>query len=747
MTIFSKTSLQIFSLVTLASAVFSLCAGGDWDWFEGASNLAPEAYVQDESYKQLFYSTNMFYANEDDWYGTHDEKQPRRFEKLIVSDWKDYLKNSLSEKQLKYYIFSDSASNDVKQIAKAISANDSKSKWNTKLNLSDTKIKQFFTFINLARSLESFTNNTASWNYRTDSMDPMNYMSTKQAQDIEKVFQMVKDPFLKSKYWMLTMKSYFYSKNRSDAVTFFNKTHTAFPKDENYYRGLSYVAGALYKKKMFASSNFMYAMVFDNSPTLRTVATYCFHPQNDSDFNQSLALAKTNSQKAALWSLYGYYADEVVAIEKIYQLEPTNKHLDFLLTRALNKAESKMNSSSWEYTYGKETILNEKELNQKLYTLVSQIAKANNTKTPHLWNIAAGYLEVIKGNNEVAANYFSIAEKTIPTTDLAQQQLKLFKAFNEVASVKKMDVNSQNKLLPTLKWIYSLEKKEVAAKNLRTNFLISWSKMYIASLYTKQGNDVYSELFYRTREFYLNPQKTEKMQSYFESNPSSEWDKLAQSLYNVSLNDIYEFKAIKLAYSNNIKEAIVQMEKAGANKEKVLLGNPFNGNIKDCNDCDHQAFQKTKYSKIAFLRKIEELQANVAKGGDTYIDNILLGNAFYNMSFYGNARYFYHNQIINQYDTNYLDDTYKPMLVNDKTAGRYYFDALKAAKNDEQKAKATYMLTKTERNAFYETPVFKPFEVDYISFNGYKTLKANYSHTKYYQEVINECGYFRDYAK
>jgi ADP-dependent phosphofructokinase/glucokinase len=56
------------------------------------------------------------------------------------------------------------------------------------------------------------------------------------------------------------------------------------------------------------------------------------------------------------------------------------------------------------------------------------------------------------------------------------------------------------------------------------------------------------------------------------------------------------------------------------------------------------------------------------------------------------------------------------------------------------------MLTKIERNAFYQTPAFKPYEVDFIYFSGFKTLKNKYAHTKYYQEVINECGYFRNYV-
>ncbi|WP_136668891.1 hypothetical protein [Flavobacterium sp. H122] len=747
MNFFSKPLLLIFStFLAIGTTVFSLCAES-WGWYEygGNSNFAPEAYVQDESYRQLFYSADMFYSNEDMWSDSHDNAHSRRFETSIIADWKGYLKSKISDKELQYYIFSDSSATDLKSITKAISSKDAKSKWSKKYNLSDTTIRQFFLFLKLAKSVEPYCNNDISWNYDSDSAEEPNAMSVEQAKTIESVYQSVKDPFLKNRYWMLTMKSYFYSENRNECVTFFNKTQSALTKDEAYFRGLSYVAGVAYKNKKYETSNFMYALVFDNCPKLRTVATYCFHPQNDSDFNKSLALAKSNTQKSALWALYGYYADEVEAINKIYQLEPANKHLDYLLTRALNIAENSINSNSWEYNYGSEASFKQTELNQKLYNTVIQIAKANNTKSPYLWNIAAGYFEVIRGNNANASNYFSLAEKSIPSTKLAQEQLKLFKTFNDIASVKKMDEKSQTKLMPMLKWLYSLRKEENSVKHLRVNFLNNWSKTYIASLYKKQGNEVFSELFFRKKDFYLNPQRMEKMQKYLEGNNNSDWDIFAQSLYSVSLKDIYEFKAIKLAYNNNIKEAIIQMNKSEDNKDAVLLGNPFNGNIKDCNDCDHSAFQKTKYSKIEFLHKLHELQEIVAKGGDTFTDNLLLGNAFYNMSFYGNARVFYNNKIIDQ-TAYYIEDTYSAMLDNDKMAEKYYLQALAVAKTDEQKAKATYLLTKIERNAFYSSSAHKPYEIDYISFKGYKTLKEKYSHTKYYQEVINECGYFRNYA-
>lgn len=737
MSIFSKPITQISSavLVTVIS-LFSFCADGDWDWVGGYSIFAPEAYVQDESYERLFYTTDMFYGN------SYDTQHANRFSDANLADWDGYLGGKISYKNLGYLLGNDSAG-EVNEVCQAITKK-SNAKWAKKYDLKNEKVKNFFLFLNLAKSIEVFSNNTLDWNYKTDSFNPQNIMPVAQAKKIESIYPTIKDPFLKNRYWFQAMKAHFYSKDRNNAVTFFNKSQAELSKNQLYYRGLSYVAGVLYKNKDYSKSNFLYSVVFDNCPELRTVTTYCFHPQNDADFNASLNLAKTNPQKAALWALYGYYADEVLAIEKIYALDAKNPHLNYLLTRAINIAESKMNSSDWESQYGRKVKSSTKDLNEKLYQIVTKIVNEKKAPDLYLWEIAAGYFEVMKNNHTVAANYFNQAEKSIPNTELAKNQLRLFKVFNEIASVKKIDAAAENTILPHLQWLFSLAKINDYESTLRYNFLISWTKNYLSQLYKNKKDNVSAELFLREKDFYLNPNRLKEMEAFLNKNQKSHWEKFAQSLYNVTLDDVYEFKAIQLTYNNQISEAIAQLEKTQKLKDTVLSGNPFNGNIMDCNDCDHGAYQKTKFTKLSFLKKVQEIQNGLVAGIDNYNNNLLLGNAFYNLSHYGNARKFYFNKIVDQYSI-YIDDHYQNMLLTNKLSSMYYQKAFENAKTDEQKAKITYLLSKIERNEFYKTPRFKPDEIDFIGWNGFKTLKKDYSKTKYYQEVIGECGYFRKY--
>lgn len=64
------------------------------------------------------------------------------------------------------------------------------------------------------------------------------------------------------------------------------------------------------------------------------------------------------------------------------------------------------------------------------------------------------------------------------------------------------------------------------------------------------------------------------------------------------------------------------------------------------------------------------------------------------------------------------------------------------------------MLAKCERNEYYHSK-FKQDDyyyswnndkVNFLAWKGFKALKNDYRNTKYYQEVLQECGYFKTYV-
>ena len=265
-----------------------------------------------------------------------------------------------------------------------------------------------------------------------------------------------------------------------------------------------------------------------------------------------------------------------------------------------------------------------------------------------------------------------------------------------------------------------------------------------------------SELFVPNAAYYDSKENVQAMKAFMLKEQHTPWENLALKIYNVALGDIQIFEAIQSTFENNISQAIESVEKSEGFKNSVLLANPFNGTIKDCHDCEHQATQTRKFTILQFLEIVDEMQHKLKVNEDVYNNSLLLGNAFYNITHFGNARVFHESTLVGygSSPTSFRTQMMK-MIVDCSTAKQYYQQAFKAASTKEQQAKCLYLISKCERNEYYNTNYYYQdkswwdiydAEVNFKAWDSFKTLKKEYSDTEYYKEVINECGYFNTYV-
>ena len=746
-TFLSKLLLGFSAILLLVYGTIYACSDGDWGWsFD--SNFAPEAFV-DESYTPLFLSQDFFYTG-------FDTEHNSRFNDEIVQDWETFLKGKMDAKSVKFFLI-DSSTTDIDKLQnffKTQKSNPVSNKWSKKIDLNDRKISSFITFLSLSKQIETVSvSNDNYWSYEPVARKIFNDVKIIKA--IENRYNTVSDTFLKNRYWFQTIKAYFYSGDYQSAIAFFEKTENTVPKNTLYYRALAYIAGIEYQQKHYAKSNFLYSQVFDKCPAMRVVSAYCFHPKEEKDWKESLNLAKTKEEKAALWAIQGYYGDEEKAIAEIYNLQPQSEHLDFLLTRLINNQETKIDNSFKEKSVAEYKKTTKDSIHKSTIDLVVTIAQSDKTAKPYLWSVAAGYLETLNGNYAQADKNFDKAESKMPQTPLAISQVRLLRFVNNLSKIEKIDSNNEKTILKDLTWLYN-DKNNI--ENFRRQNATAWSKKYLSALYTSQKNEVMAELFDRDDRFYDNEKNLQAMKLFLSKNNKTAMEKIGVSVYDVTLDDINDYQAVVATFANKIPEAIEFMQKTNKLQESKFYGNPFNGNIKDCHDCDHAAFQKKKYSQIDFLNTIKTMQEHVVRGDEVYTNSLLLGNAFYNITHFGNARLF-HETNINGYGYSPYDfrDKSRDMITDCSLAKMYYQKALGAAKTNEQKAKCQYLLAKCERNEYYNNQyspskdrwenqfAVETSKVNFLAWNGFRELKSNYSDTKYYQEVITECGYFRTY--
>jgi len=747
--------LIVFSLMAAALGIVVACGG----WYEEPENssFTPETFLGSSP---LFYSGNTQFYNTGFW---DRDDYNSRFNDSIVADWHGYLKGDIEEEDLRYLLVNANR-NEIDSLYEYYSKSDKNrivNYWASKINLKSKKVESFIEFLFKAKKIEvNSITVSGTWSY--NDYNQRSQIEDYVIEDLKKKYVDEKDPFLKNRYWFQTVKAFFYSSKWKKTISFFDETQSGIPHNLLYYRALNYVAGVNYHSKNYTKANYLYSLMFNECNSMAMDAAYGFHPQDDEDWKASLALAANNTEKAALWALFGYYADEKRAIQEIYNIAPDSRHLNFLLTRLINKEEKRwyneMNDDAQPVQTREEYKVWMNELQDKeILTLIEPIAQSGKTHTPHLWYLAAGYIQLLNGNHFKATSFFDKVEKTTALSSLGRKQVRLLRFINTLGAMESINTKNEKIIYKDLKWLYEeCAYADTGDMNVfRFQAASDWSKKYVALLYGDRNNGVMRELFNRTDQIYQTEEGIMAMRTFLMKPVKTEFETLALNIYSVSVNDIDEYRALRFAYSDKTEEAISILETLPVAYHPAFNANPFNGKIKDCNDCDHMAKQTVTYTRLTFLYKLRELKLNIAKKDDVYSNALLLGNAYYSISHYGNSRVNYGGNIIGgpYYSAEYIHDNNKRMLLDNSLSKLYYQMALNDAVTDEQKAKCWYLLAKCERNDYYNRTLYfskgedayDPEAKDFESWEGFKMLKTEYSDTRYYQDVIGECGYFRTY--
>ena len=739
---FKKCVILFSVFITSCIVIIIACSGIDFTYY---SHFSPEVSDIDSSFEPMFISEELFYNySEFEYYS-------QRFNTNIIDEWSVYLEDRIPIKEIEYFLLDNNSTKEINELYANVQNSNKSGILNSRFSVIDSKVKGFIQFLYFAKQIEAISlQQLGVWDIEQGMK--RNYASPEIIAELENRYHIESDPFLKNRYWFQVAKAKYYSIDKSSIISFFDKTKETVKKNNLYYRALSYVAGAHYKQRNYTLSNYLYSIVYYNCKEMRSIAAYNFHPQEQSDFDSSLQLASNNNEKIALWTLYGYYADELKAIREISKLDTKNEHIDFLLAHFINNEEKRLNSeaelkNAVEY----KNVLKE-NVNPEAVLLIDSIARQENTSRPFLWYMGAGYFQILAGNYKLADLYLEKSSKLISNKPLAVNQIRLLQLVNNILRIDSITKQHEEKLVSELDWLYNKCPND-SIKSFRYNHTVSWSKNYLSSLYKSQGNHVFSEILSPSTNYYINQNNIDKMIEYFTKKDMSSWDSILTGQYEFTLSDLYDYVSIKntYIYPENLEKAIYYME-LSQHSNDTLDCDPFLGRIKDICECTEGNIPNIRFTKIDLLRRMKDLQLLIAKGERTYEHYLALGNAFYNITYFGNSREFYFNAIINNYGI-YIDPLYKSWLLNSSIANTYFNNALQVANNNEQKALCVYMMSKCERNTFYTERYYEDGflrdsynqDTNYLAWNGFVKLKNEYSHTSFYKQVIKECGYFKSY--
>jgi hypothetical protein len=553
------------------------------------------------------------------------------------------------------------------------------------------------------------------------------------------------DPFLEQRYHFQILRLLFYSDKYSECLAYYDAHKAVFPPEGSVkYRAMGLAAGSLYRLGQYSRADYLYSLIFDRYLPLKKSSFQSFHPQEEADWRQTLAQARSARETEVLWQMFGLYADGPAAIEKIHALDPKSDLLPLLLVHEVNKAEAEA-----RFTIGRIRVDAEPEPARRvapdLLAAVRKVADAGDALKPEVWHAALGHLLAMDGDSKGAEARLDLAQKTLGADSLAGDQVRMSLLFAKVRGLAAPESALEGYLAGELLWL-------TTPPNPRGNFLLAWSLNALSAVYEKGRQTVRSLMMadVPTADLYQDNAAVDSIVAFLKKEPKSDFDRFLSGRYGYDLDQLAEIKAINSVYAGRFAEAAAISEKrTGKAAADPLAADPFLIHIDDCHDCDIAAPRKTAYTRAAFFRRLDELERRSrGTGEEAARASFELANALYNMSYFGNARDVYTTGRGN----------FPPELSRNLDMGpaeKYYARALTLSSDREFQAMAGFMAAKAEHNRLYAASAARGVYAlrNYFDRNGvpsgrwYELLRKSYSDTKYYAEILEECGYFKRWAE
>jgi hypothetical protein len=720
--------LPSISLALLATLTALACGGGYWDADEG-SKFTPHIIHQ----KTV---VPFFRTMETPFYDGYDDDSYEKFVAKNKTEWASFFENKLSDAALNYWLY-DASLTQIDQMifdikGKASQLEELSVKHSLKNRVPAAKANAFLYYVGFARRNETIARPTDTWSSRQEGVPVANI--TQQIAGGLNFFTKATDVFIKERYGFQVARLYFFSKEYDKAIAFFNENEKSFSGNSMKWRSMGYKAASLYRQKKYAESNYIYSVIYDQYEPLKKSAYLSFHPLEKTEWEQCLALTKNTHEKEVLWQLSGLYHNDVAAMKEILKLNPSSELADLLAVRAVNTEEWKMDDG----TDDKKTY----SINKSLLAFMNETSANNKSSNPIVWHLSAAYLNYIQGDYAVADQQLKRAEKYRNDHVMNKAEYHLISAYGTLKRSPVVNEKLEADLLPDLNVLFN--KQTDTLENFRSQNAKSWTRKTLAGLYVKKGEYEKAELIcpgVEAKQF-ATTDNIKKMIAYYEKPDHSAFEKLFLQNASLQKEQYMELLGIRYAQQDKLEEAVTALKASGDKTE--LYGNPFTIHIKDCHDCDHEAVQKTKYTKTSFIEKLIEMKRTAKeKPAEAAQNYLLVANGFYNMSYFGNARLFYDNRVDNAI---YMYEHALAPEENNELALKYYLLALQSATDKELKAKCTFMAAKCEQNAFFMNMPAN-YKGDFKSGIYFASLKKGYSNTKYYAEIIKECGYFKTYLR
>lgn len=519
---------------------------------------------------------------------------------------------------------------------------------------------------------------------------------------------------------------------------------------------LGHKAGALSALGRNVEAAYLYARVFLNCPGKRESAYRSFRINSDEEWTKCLLLCKDDRERATLHAMRAYVPNSkpLADMESIYQLDPQSPYLEVLLAREIKKFEKQLLGLEFNIRKAENQRYHkipEKGIRQELIALLrftQKVAGENRNGNPCFWTLGLGYLQLIAGDAYAAKIHFNTAKEMCSNPILLQQ----IEALEAVATIISFEV-------PTP----MVEETAAEIRNDNPIFqkypsfpdFLSDKMSWLYLKFNRPGKAflVRSPL----RDLYVNPRPDmiEDLIRLEEEGSANRFEReLLRKTDNANLtNDLLNLKATYYFARGQLDSALITLKKMDRlSWDDYGNFNPFIERFRECINCPIRD-TSALLNRGALIEKILDLEYRAKADrieGPKYFYQ--LGLAYYNMSYFGYAWKtldFFRSGISLKRnrpssDRNLVPDSRFALgnreNLDCRRALEYFELARQLTTNPELAARATFMAARCEQNLYFAG--FTPRSYQY-----FELLKNNYANTRFYAYIVQECRYFKAYAR
>ena len=528
-------------------------------------------------------------------------------------------------------------------------------------------------------------------------------------------------------------------------------------------------AAALRKLNKRIEANYKYLQVFRYCPSKRKSARLSFQLDNQAEWDSLYLKCINKEEQAAMYGLRALARNSKICddIHNIYDLNPKDEMLEPLLIKAIKEIDSEFLKRNYvisnSYKVSHLTKVNSRYTNKllSLDTLVTGIVSENKVDDPLFWNLALIYIKVLEEDNYAAKDLLLDIEKNFNFSDAPKlQQFEALKLLVYIRSLDQISPEDENS-------IYNLMQSNSTFKEYPDLDDILKERLFIRYYDQNQVGKAFRSYF-NLADLQMNPNLAviDSLISLYHKESTLRTNLEESMLIDHTgasfLNKLLRTKGTYLLSQNRLEAAKEVFMSLPISFQNTNTYSPFKEYLGECIHCPEQK-DSSYLTRLEIINKIFDLEyqgrANLNTGAKNFYE---LGNAYYNMSYFGR-----HWNVFDEFRSgntwNYVSDNTASSTTgalgdyvnhNLTFALENFEKVIALSKDRELTAKALFMAARCDQKRYFSSEfcTYKPWknEIPLLPdefLRYYVLLISEYADTDFYKEIIDECEYLQAYSR